>query len=76
MEVYDLKENLRCLITIKETYQTTLEEVPGKLWLGECCKNAEAFVSEHFECWKDLDVSKNTKITATHFELNKVINPT
>lgn len=73
--VYDLKENLRCQITITDVYETTLGRVPEKLWQGEYCRNEEEFLIEHFKCWKELNVSKNTKITATHFKLNKVINP-
>ena len=71
VEVYDLKGNLRCLIKINEKYETTLGDFPDMLWQGECCKNAKEFQDEHFKCWKQLNVTKNTKITATHFELLK-----
>jgi uncharacterized protein YhfF len=73
VDVYDLNEILRCVIRINDIYQTTLGNVPDKLWHGEYCTSAEEFLDEHFNCWKELNVSQSTKITATHFELHEVI---
>ncbi len=73
VEVYDLKENLRCIIKITDIYETTLGNVPAKLWQGECCESGREFLDEHYQCWQELNVSEDTPITASHFKLQKII---
>lgn len=74
VEVYDLNGIMRCLIRINAIYETTLGDPPEELWKGECCSDASEFVAEHFACWKELNVSEATKITATHFQLVETVN--
>lgn len=74
--VYDLRERLRCIIEITAIYETVLGDPPEELWRGEGNDSADEFVREHFACWKDLDVSAETRVTATHFILREVIRET
>lgn len=74
VEVYDLKQRLRCLIEITGIYTTTLGAPPEQLWRGECCADVQEFVAEHLACWSELGVSTATPITASHFVLREIID--
>ena len=69
VEVYDLRERLRCLIRITEVYPVRFGDVPEKLWKGEACRSAEHFREEHRLCWPDYDLTDDFEMMATHFEL-------
>ena len=74
VEVYDLKEKLRCIIEITEVYTTPFNNIPEKLWAGECNKSAEEFRREHRECWKEFEVTEDFEMTINHFKLLKIVN--
>jgi uncharacterized protein YhfF len=69
VEVYDLKERLRCIIKITEVYETAFGDIPEKLWKGECNNSEEEFKDDHISCWSEYSVTDGFRITANHFEL-------
>lgn len=74
VDVYDLKERLRCVIRITEVYETKFGEIPNKLWRGECNRDANDFQNEHLACWSEFDMTNEFPIVANHFELLEVIH--
>lgn len=50
VDVYDLKQRLRCRIRITEVYPVLFGSIPKKLWIGEVCRNAEHFQEAHWHC--------------------------
>ena len=75
VEVYDLKQRLRCIVRITEVYNVQFGDIPEKLWRGEACSSAEYFRKAHRHCWPDYDLTPDFEMTATHFELVEVVNP-
>jgi uncharacterized protein YhfF len=74
VEVYDLKQRLRCLIRITEVYKVTFGNIPEKLWRGEACRSAEHFREAHRHCWPHYDLTDDFELMATHFELVEIVN--
>ncbi len=72
VEVYDLKQRLRCLIEITEVYPVTWASIPEKLWQGEACCSAQHFREAHLHCWPEYQIDDNFKMMATHFKLVQV----
>lgn len=75
VEVYDLKENLRCLIEITEVYRVIWSSIPEKLWRGEVCRNEQHFKAAHLRCWPEYQIDNNFEMMATHFKLVQVFTP-
>jgi uncharacterized protein YhfF len=73
VDVYDLRQQLRCRIRITEVYKTRFGEIPEKLWKGEACKNAAHFQDVHRACWPNYHLTDEFELIATHFELDEVI---
>ena len=73
VDVYDLKERLRCVIQITEVYETKFGEIPEKLWKGECNESAREFQKEHLACWSEFGITSEFSIIANHFKLLEVI---
>ena len=69
VEVYDLRNRLRCIIRITEFYNTTFGRIPEKLWRGEGCKDEEEFRKDHLSCWSDYTVTDDFEISVNHFVL-------
>lgn len=69
VDVYDLKQQLRCRIRITEIYPVLFGKVPEKLWRGEVCNSAEHFQEAHRHCWPQYALSDDFEMIATHFEL-------
>ncbi|MDF3057009.1 MAG: hypothetical protein K0R17_1224 [Rariglobus sp.] len=69
VEVYDLRQRLRCLIRVTERYPVRFGDIPEKLWKGECCTSAGHFQEEHRKCWPDYGLHDDFELMATHFEL-------
>ncbi len=72
VEVYDLKKRLRCVIRITEYYNTTIGNIPEKLWLGEGNKSAEEFKRNHVHSWPEYNVNDDFEIAVNHFELVEI----
>jgi uncharacterized protein YhfF len=75
VEVYDLKQQLRCIIKITEVYNVRFGDIPEKLWRGEACSSAEHFREAHRHCWPDYDLTDDFEMIANHFELIEVVHP-
>jgi len=73
VDVYDLKQQLRCRIRITEVYPVLFGKIPEKLWRGEVCRSAEHFQEAHRHCWPDCDLHDGFEMIATHFELVEVV---
>ncbi len=73
VDVYDLKERLRCRIRITEVYPFLFGNIPEKLWRGEVCRDAQHFQDAHRHCWPEYDLKDDFELMATHFELVDVI---
>ena len=69
VEVYDLKECLRCIVRITDVYRFTFGDIPERLWRGEACQDADHFREAHRICWPDIDLTDGFELMATHFEL-------
>jgi uncharacterized protein YhfF len=76
VEIYDLKERLRCIVRITDVYPVAFGDIPERLWRGEACRNAEHFREAHRECWPELDLTDGFALMATHFELVEVAGDT
>ncbi|WP_448335429.1 ASCH domain-containing protein [Bellilinea sp.] len=73
VDVYDLKQRLRCRIRITEVYPVKFGNIPEKLWKGEACRSAEHFQEAHRYCWRNCDLNDEFEMIATHFVLVEVI---
>lgn len=73
VEVYDLKNRLRCRIRITEVYPVLFGQIPEKLWKGEACRSTEHFQEAHRYCWPQYNMGDDFKLMATHFILEDVI---
>jgi uncharacterized protein YhfF len=75
VDVYDLKQQLRCRIRITEVYSVLFGEIPEKLWKGEACRSAEHFREAHRYCWPHYNLTDDFELMATHFELIETVTP-
>lgn len=69
VDVYDLKERLRCVVRITEVYPVRFGDIPEKLWKGEACRSKEHFQQVHRECWPHYQLDDEFELIATHFEV-------
>jgi uncharacterized protein YhfF len=74
VDVYDLKQRLRCRIRITEVYPLAFGAVPEKLWKGEACTSAEHFREVHRACWPHYNLTDAFELIATHFVLEEVVD--
>ena len=75
VEIYDLRQRLRCIVRITEVYNVRFGDIPEKLWRAEACRNAEHFREAHRHCWPHHDLTPEFELTATHFALIEIVNP-
>ena len=75
VEIYDLRERLRCIVEITEVYPVAFGDIPDKLWIAEACDSAEHFQEAHRECWPDIDLTDDFLLMATHFRLVEIVEP-
>jgi len=71
VDVFDLREKLRCVIRVTEVYPVKFGDIPDKLWQGEYCSSAEHFREAHRQCWPHEALTDDFEMIATHFELVK-----
>lgn len=69
VEVYDLKQQLRCIIKITEVYSAKFGSIPEKLWRGEGDGSADQFRRNHRACWPHLTIDDDFEMIINHFEL-------
>ncbi|MBN2388487.1 MAG: ASCH domain-containing protein [Anaerolineales bacterium] len=75
VDVFDLKQQLRCRIRITDVYPVLFGKIPERLWMGEVCQSAEHFQEAHRHCWLDNDLTDDFELVAIHFELVEIVTP-
>lgn len=75
IEVYDLKQQLRCIIRATKVYNIKLGDIPEEVWRGETFTSAQEFRDVHIRCLPHLDLHDDFEFVTLHFELVEVIKP-
>jgi uncharacterized protein YhfF len=75
IEVYDLKQSLRCLIRASKVYKIEFGKIPEEVWRGESFSSAEEFRMVHIQCLPHLDLHDRFEFVTLHFELVEIIVP-
>jgi len=75
IEVYDLKQNLRCIIRATKVYNIKFGDIPEEVLRGETFSSADEFREVHIRCLPHLDLHDDFEFVTLHFELVDVINP-
>jgi uncharacterized protein YhfF len=73
IEVYDLKQRLRCIIRATKVYTIEFGDIPEEVWRGETFSSAEAFRECHIRCLPHLDLHDRFPLVTLHFELVEII---
>jgi uncharacterized protein YhfF len=73
IEVYDLKQNLRCIIRATKVYTIKFGNIPEEVWSGETFSSAEEFRQVHIRCLPHLDLHDDFEFVTLHFELMEVV---
>jgi uncharacterized protein YhfF len=73
VDVFDLRQRLRCRIRVTEVYPVRFGDIPEKLWKGEACRSAEHFQEAHRHCWPDYELKDDFEMMAMHFELVEIV---
>jgi uncharacterized protein YhfF len=71
IEVYDLKQRLRCII--KATKVIKFGNIPEEVWRGETFSCAEEFQEVHIRCMPHVDLHDHFELVTLHFELVEVV---
>lgn len=73
IEVYDLKQRLRCIIKATKVYTIEFGNIPEEVWRGETFASADEFRECHIRCLPHLNLHDHFKFVTLHFELVEVI---
>jgi len=73
IEVYDLKQRLRCIVRATKVYSIKFGAIPEEVWRGETFSSAEEFRRAHIACWPHLDLNDQVELMTLHFELVAII---
>jgi uncharacterized protein YhfF len=73
IEVYDLKQTLRCIIKATKVYTIEFGNIPEEVWRGEAFSSAEEFRECHIRCLPRLDLHDQFELVTLHFELVEII---
>jgi uncharacterized protein YhfF len=73
IEVYDLKQRLRCIIKATKVYTVEFGDIPEEVWRGETFSSAEEFREVHIRCMPHVDLHDHFELVTLHFELVEVI---
>lgn len=73
IEVYDLKQNLRCLIKATKVYIIKFGHIPEEVWRGETFSSEQEFKDCHIRCMPQYDLHDDFELVTLHFELVEVI---
>ncbi len=71
----DLRERLRARIRVTDVQTVRFGEIPRRLWQAEVCRSADHFRQAHRECWPDEELTDDTELVATWFELVESVLP-
>jgi uncharacterized protein YhfF len=75
IEVYDLKQRLRCLIRATRVEKIRFGEIPEPVWRGEGFASAREFQQVHIRCLPQYALHDDFEFIALHFELVEVVEP-
>jgi uncharacterized protein YhfF len=56
IEVYDLRQRLRCIIKATKVYTIQFGNIPEEVWRGETFSSAEKFRECHIRCMPHVDL--------------------
>ena len=73
IDVYDLKQRLRCVIRATKVYTIEFGNVPEEVWRGEAFESAEEFRECHIRCLPHLDLHEHFELVTLHFELVEIV---
>lgn len=73
IEVYDLKQRLRCLIRATKVYTIRFGDIPEEVWRGEGFASAREFQEVHIRCLPQYQLHDDFAFVTLHFELVEVI---
>jgi len=73
IEVYDLKQRLRCLIRATKVQVVRFGAIPEEVWRGETFASAQEFQEVHILCLPQYDLHDDFEFVTLHFELVEVI---
>lgn len=75
IEVYDLKQRLRCIIKATKVQVIQFGDIPEEVWRGETFSSAEEFRECHARCLPHLDLHDGFEFVTLHFNLVEIIAP-
>jgi len=75
IEVYDLKQRLRCLIRRTNVQIIRFGSIPEGVWRGEGFSSAHEFQEVHIRCLPQYVLHDDFPFVALHFELIEVTEP-
>jgi len=73
IEVYDLKQRLRCLIRATKVQHIRFGEIPEDVWRGEGFASAREFQEVHVRCLPQYELHQDFEFVTLHFELAEVV---
>jgi len=73
IEVYDLKQRLRCIIKATRVHVIKFGDIPEEVWRGETFASAREFQDCHVRCLPHLALHDDFEFVALHFELVEVV---
>ena len=73
IEVYDLKQRLRCLIRATKVQHIRFGEIPEAVWRGEGFASAREFQEVHVRCLPQYELHEDFEFVTLHFELAEVV---
>jgi uncharacterized protein YhfF len=69
IEVYDLRQRLRCLIRAAKVETIRFGDIPEAVWRGEGFASAREFQEVHIRCLPQYQLHEGFEFIALHFEL-------
>jgi uncharacterized protein YhfF len=74
IEVYDLKQRLRCLIRANDVLTIRFGDIPEEVWRGEGFASAREFQDVHTRCLPQYELHDDFLFVTLHFELIEVMS--
>lgn len=69
IEVYDLRQRLRCLIRATRVQTIRFGNIPEEVWRGEGFASAREFQDVHIACLPQYALHEDFEFVTLHFEL-------
>jgi uncharacterized protein YhfF len=73
IEVYDRKQQLRCIIKATKAYTIEFGNIPEEVWRGQAFNSAEEFRERHIRCIPRVELHDHFELVTLHFELVEMI---